>query len=58
MNVNQFSHPVVALGMCFEVSCLGHPKKYLEEMGEGCLLFVLGSVLFFEINRQLVFCVI
>lgn len=33
MNVNQFYDPVVALGMLFEVSCLGHPKKYLEEMG-------------------------
>lgn len=26
MNLNQFYHLVVALGMFFEVSCLGHPK--------------------------------
>lgn len=42
MNVNQFYHPVVALGMFFEVSCLGHPKECLAEM-EGLFAFCFGD---------------
>lgn len=42
MNVNQFSHAVVSFGMCFEVSCLGHPKEYLEELG-GLFAFCFGD---------------
>lgn len=42
MNANQFYHPVVALGMFFEVSCLGHPKEYLEEMA-GLFAFCFGD---------------
>lgn len=42
MNANQFYHPVVTLGMFFEVCCLGHPKEYLEEMA-GLFAFCFGD---------------
>lgn len=48
MSVNQrFYHPVIAVGTFFEVSCLGHPKECLEDMGDLFVFSFGGVVLFF-----------
>lgn len=58
MTVGQrFYHPVIAVGPVFEVSCLGHPKECLEEVGVLFVFFVLGFC-FFKINIQLVFYIV
>lgn len=44
-------------GYVFRGKLFRSPKEILRRHG-GCLLFVLGIVLFFAINRQLVFCVV